>query len=133
MSKLEEIAQAEEKKLELAEQCLEEDAQLFDEYLKVIHPEIFLSFLQISKTYIVPRTIVYLKVFVLFCIQHTSDSDLLISSFSLLINSFICHYFNNIISGYFFLQENDKNSVEAIKAYAASLNVPALNFSSNSF
>ena len=61
MSKLEEIAQAEEKKLELAEQCLEEDAQLFDEYLKVIHPDIFLSFLQKSKTYLVPRTIFTLK------------------------------------------------------------------------
>lgn len=35
MSKLEQIAQAEEKKLELAEKCLEEDAALFDEYLKV--------------------------------------------------------------------------------------------------
>lgn len=34
MRKLEEIAQAEEKKLELAEQYLEEDAQMFDEFLK---------------------------------------------------------------------------------------------------
>jgi len=34
MRKLEEIAQAEEKKLELAEQYLEEDAALFDEFLK---------------------------------------------------------------------------------------------------
>lgn len=42
MSKLEDIAVAEEKKLELAEQCLEEDAQLFDEYLKVcIYPPFF--------------------------------------------------------------------------------------------
>lgn len=34
MRKLEEIAQAEEKKLELAEQYLEEDAAMFDEFLK---------------------------------------------------------------------------------------------------
>jgi len=34
MRKLEDIAQAEEKKLELAEQYLEEDAALFDEFLK---------------------------------------------------------------------------------------------------
>lgn len=34
MRKLEEIAQAEERKLELAEQYLEEDAALFDEFLK---------------------------------------------------------------------------------------------------
>jgi len=34
MRKLEEIAQAEEKKLELAEQYLEEDASMFDEFLK---------------------------------------------------------------------------------------------------
>jgi len=34
MKKLEEIAQTEEKKLELAEQYLEEDAALFDEFLK---------------------------------------------------------------------------------------------------
>ena len=32
--KLEEIAQAEERKLELAEQYLEEDAAMFDEFLK---------------------------------------------------------------------------------------------------
>ena len=32
--KLEEIAGAEEKKLELAEQSLEEDAAMFDEFLK---------------------------------------------------------------------------------------------------
>ena len=34
MRKLEEIAQAEEKKLEMAEQYLEEDAAMFDEFLK---------------------------------------------------------------------------------------------------
>lgn len=34
MRKLEEVAQAEEKKLELAEQYLEEDASMFDEFLK---------------------------------------------------------------------------------------------------
>lgn len=34
MRKLEEIAQAEEKKLELAEQYLEEDAAMFDEFLR---------------------------------------------------------------------------------------------------
>lgn len=34
MRKLEEIAAAEEKKLELAEQYLEEDAAMFDEFLK---------------------------------------------------------------------------------------------------
>lgn len=34
MRKLEEIAGAEEKKLELAEQYLEEDATMFDEFLK---------------------------------------------------------------------------------------------------
>ena len=34
MRKLEEIAQAEEKKLEKAEQYLEEDAAMFDEFLK---------------------------------------------------------------------------------------------------
>ena len=34
MRKLEEIAQAEERKLELAEQYLEEDAAMFDEFLK---------------------------------------------------------------------------------------------------
>jgi len=34
MRKLEQIAQAEEKKLEVAEQYLEEDAALFDEFLK---------------------------------------------------------------------------------------------------
>ena len=34
MRKLEEIASAEEKKLELAEQYLEEDATMFDEFLK---------------------------------------------------------------------------------------------------
>lgn len=34
MRKLEEIAQAEERKLELAEQFLEEDAAMFDEFLK---------------------------------------------------------------------------------------------------
>jgi len=34
MRKLEDIAHAEEKKLELAEQYLEEDAALFDEFLK---------------------------------------------------------------------------------------------------
>ena len=34
MRKLEEIAVAEERKLELAEQYLEEDAAMFDEFLK---------------------------------------------------------------------------------------------------
>ena len=34
MRKLEEIAAAEEKKLEMAEQFLEEDAAMFDEFLK---------------------------------------------------------------------------------------------------
>ena len=34
MRKLEEIAAAEEKKLEMAEQYLEEDAAMFDEFLK---------------------------------------------------------------------------------------------------
>lgn len=34
MRKLEEIASAEEKKLEQAEQYLEEDAQMFDAFLK---------------------------------------------------------------------------------------------------
>ena len=34
MRKLEEIAQAEERKLEQAEQYLEEDAAMFDEFLK---------------------------------------------------------------------------------------------------
>jgi hypothetical protein len=34
MRKLEEVALAEERKLELAEQYLEEDAALFDEFLK---------------------------------------------------------------------------------------------------
>lgn len=34
MSKLEEISQAEEKKLDLAELYLQEDAAMFDEFLK---------------------------------------------------------------------------------------------------
>ena len=47
MSKLEQIAQAEEKKLELAEKCLEEDAALFDEYLKVCTHTVFLGSFQL--------------------------------------------------------------------------------------